>query len=71
MAWSDNQNRTGHDPWEMQSRIEADRKVNEIETRRPSLGPSAAEARSLRAWAPLLAVLAIAAVVLVLLSVPG
>jgi hypothetical protein len=71
MAWSDNQNRVGHDPWEMQSRVEADRTVAEIESRHPSRGPSAAEARSLRAWAPLLVVLAIGAVVLVLLSLPG
>lgn len=71
MAWSDNSNRTGHDPWEMQSRVEADRKVNEIESRRPSLGPSAADARSIRAWAPLLVVLAIGAALLVLLSLPG
>lgn len=71
MVWSDNQNRVGHDPWEMQSRAEADQKAREVESRHPSPGPSAAERRSLRAWAPLLVALAIGAVVLVLVSLPG
>lgn len=71
MAWSDNQNRTGHDPWELQSRAEADRKVAEIESRHPSLGGSAAEVRSVRAWAPILVVLAIGAIILVVLSLPS
>ena len=70
MAWSDNQNRVGHDPWEMQSRAEADQKVREVERRQPSLEGSAADVRSLRAWLPLLVVLAVGFVVLLVLSLP-
>ena len=70
VAWSDNQNRAGHDPWEMQSRAEADQKVREVERGHPSLEGSAADVRSLRAWLPLLVILAVAFVVLLVLSLP-
>ena len=70
MAWSDNQNRVGHDPWEMQSRAEADQKAREAERRHPSLEGSAADVRSLRAWLPLLVILAVAFVALLVLSLP-
>jgi hypothetical protein len=70
MVWSDNQNRVGHDPWEMQSRAEADQKVREVERRHPSLEGSAADVRSLRAWLPLLAILAAVFLVLLVLSLP-
>jgi hypothetical protein len=70
VAWSDNQNRAGHDPWEMQSRAEADQKVRDVERHHSSLEGSAADARSLRAWLPLLAILAVGLLVLLVLSLP-
>lgn len=70
MAWSDHQNRVGHDPWEMQSRAEADQKPARPAVAAPRWRATAAEVRSLRAWLPLLVVLAVAFVVLLILSLP-
>jgi len=67
---NDTSGRTGLDPWAMQSQAEADQKVREAEQRHPSAEGSAADVRSLRAWLPLLAILAVAFVVLLLLSLP-
>jgi hypothetical protein len=54
----------------MQSRAEADQKVRDVERHHSSLEGSAADARSLRAWLPLLAILAVGLLVLLVLSLP-
>lgn len=67
---SDSGWRPGFDPWALKSEAEAREKVRDAENRHPSADGSAAEGRSLRAWLPLLVVLAIGLVVLVALSLP-
>ena len=67
---SDSGWRPGHDPWELQSRAESDQKVHEAERRHPGPGGSAADARSLRAWLPILAIVLVAFLALVVLSLP-
>ena len=61
---------SGHDPWEFQSRAEADQKVREAENRHPSMKGSAGDVRSLRSWLPLLGFLAAVFLVLLVLSLP-
>jgi hypothetical protein len=70
MPWDDQSGRTGLDPWAMQSQADADQKVREVESRHPSMGGASAEARSLRAWVPLLVVLAVGFVILLVMSLP-
>jgi hypothetical protein len=67
---NDTSGRTGHDPWEMQSIAEADQKVRDAQNRHPGMDQSAADARSLRSWLPLLAILAAFFLVLLVLSLP-
>ena len=67
---NDTSGRTGPDPWAMQSLAEADQKVREAESRHPLMKGSAADARSLRSWLPLLTILATVFLVLLVLSLP-
>jgi len=61
--------RPGHDPWELQSRADAQQTEQRAEHHVRDDVPTAAEQRSLRAWLPLLVILA-GAFVLLLLSLP-
>jgi len=67
---NDTSGRTGPDPWAMQSLAEAEQKVRDVESRNPTAGGSAADARSLRSWLPLLTILVGVFLVLLILSLP-
>jgi hypothetical protein len=70
MPWDDTSGRTGLDPWAMQSQAEAEQRVRDVESRHAAAGGSAADARSLRSWLPLLAILVGVFLVLLILSLP-
>ena len=70
MPWDDTSGRAGLDPWAMQSQAEADQKARDVQKRHPTVGKSAADARSLRSWLPFLALLLGVFLVLLLLSLP-
>jgi len=67
---SDSGWRPGFDPSEMQSAAEAKQAEHRAERHVPDDVPRAADARSLRAWLPILAILAVGFVVLMVLSLP-
>jgi hypothetical protein len=67
---NDHSFRSGHDPFELQSRAEADQRAREAGGRHPSLEGSAADGRRLRAWLPILALMGVVFVVLILMSLP-
>jgi hypothetical protein len=67
----DNTMRSGHASYDLQSRAESDQLAHEAERRHPSAEGPAAESRSLRAWLPLLAILAVGFVILLVLSLPS
>ncbi len=67
---NDTSGRTGLDPWAMQSQAEADQKVRDAQNRHPGKEESSADARSLRSWLPLLALLVVVFLVLLVLSLP-
>jgi hypothetical protein len=71
---SDSGWRPGFDPWEMQSVAEAKQAEHRAEQGADQHvragAPAAADARSLRAWLPVLVILAVGCIVLLIMSLP-